>query len=396
MRDQTNNNYLKLLQSALEEIRGLLIGPIEDQVCSSFLRQVGGVIWRDQLLAHVEENESIWRYGNSEEVEISHSQKLPRQLATISGDVTFSPSFVCEVDNTVLFGPAAIAITDDGVILETTEADKKVLDHRIVDTFKQLGGWRIKQLLTQNCPQKSYELLFPLVRHRSVNYYHWIFEYLRKLRALESYRELTGNNPTVLIAQSSPAWVIESLKLAGYDTEDMSQWHGGVATVDRLVIPQHRDSRHVPPSDCRWVRDRMTSNANGESRSRRVYISRSEASHRRVVNKHELTDVLSAFGFEVYTLEHLPFQEQVSLLANAELVVGPHGAGLVNTIFAENTNIVEFLHGSDIRPHYFRLANLLSHSYEFLVCESHGSDMIVDIETVRYQLEHAVQSRSDL
>lgn len=44
MRDQTNNNYLKLLQSALEEIRGLLIGPIEDQVCSSFLRQVGGVI----------------------------------------------------------------------------------------------------------------------------------------------------------------------------------------------------------------------------------------------------------------------------------------------------------------------------------------------------------------
>lgn len=384
-----------LLRSTIEEIRGHFMQSFEDRVRSSFLRRAGGVVGHDELLDRGIKDKSLWRYGGTEQIHISHQRAVPEEFAAVSGEFTISRPAVCTIDNITLVGPAAIGISDDGIIIETTESNERVLDHRIKDTYKRLGFLQTQRHLNGDRCDETYDLVFPLVRHRSVNYYHWVFEYLRKLRALEEYQDKTGNDPTILIGRDQPRWVTDSLKLAGYDTADLTQWHGGVATVDRLVIPEHRAKAAVPSSDCRWLRNRMTANTDSGANSRRIYVSRREADSRLVLNEDELMETLSTLGFEAYVLERMRFEDQVSLFDEAELVVGPHGAGLINTIFSADTDIVEFLHEGDVRPHYFELANLLSHGYDFLICDSRGEDMSVDIPAVRACAERALQSRSD-
>lgn len=384
-----------LLRSAIEELRGRIVERFDGRIRSSFLRRAGGVVWQDELLDCAEQDDSLWQYGSTERICISHRQPIPEELAAVSGESAFSRPFVCAIEDARLLGPAAIGITEDGVMLETVESDKELLDHRIKDTFKQLGFMQTRRLLGKGHPDETYDLVFPLVRHRSVNYYHWVLEYLRKLRALELYQEQTGNDPTVLIARDQPRWVTESLKLAGYDPADLTRWSGGVASVDRLIIPEHRSGGAVSPSDCRWLRDRMTANADGSTNSNRIYVSRREADQRRVVNEEELLEALSSFGFEAYVLEQMSFEDQVSLFNDAELIVGPHGAGLVNMIFSADTTVVELLHGGDVRPHYFRLAKHLSYGYDFLVCDSRGEDMSVDVPAVRQRVKRTLQLRND-
>lgn len=45
-------------------------------------------------------------------------------------------------------------------------------------------------------------------------------------------------------------------------------------------------------------------------------------------------DALSVFGFTFVYMEDLSFCEQVSLMAQAEIIVGPTGAAWTNIIFA--------------------------------------------------------------
>lgn len=48
-----------------------------------------------------------------------------------------------------------------------------------------------------------------------------------------------------------------------------------------------------------------------------VYISRSDADSRRVINEEELLDELKQMGFEPYTLSELDFEEQVRLFLSS-------------------------------------------------------------------------------
>ena len=68
---------------------------------------------------------------------------------------------------------------------------------------------------------------------------------------------------------------------------------------------------------------------------RRLYVSRGHAKRtRRVENESELLAVLEPLGFEVIDPGALSSADQVRAFAEAEYIVGPHGAGLTNLAFA--------------------------------------------------------------
>jgi capsular polysaccharide biosynthesis protein len=76
----------------------------------------------------------------------------------------------------------------------------------------------------------------------------------------------------------------------------------------------------------------------------RIYISRGDANHRRVLNESELYPALSRFGFTVIKLEQLSLPVQINIFRNAKCVVAPHGAGLTNLGFGNRgTHIFEML-----------------------------------------------------
>jgi Glycosyltransferase 61 len=67
---------------------------------------------------------------------------------------------------------------------------------------------------------------------------------------------------------------------------------------------------------------------------RRVYVSRADAEQRRVVNEDRISAALAARGFATVQLSQLSIAQQVGLFREAEVIVAPHGMGLVHLAMA--------------------------------------------------------------
>lgn len=75
---------------------------------------------------------------------------------------------------------------------------------------------------------------------------------------------------------------------------------------------------------------------------KRIYISRSKAKRRQIVNEGELIEELLKCGFKILHLEDYSIIEQIKFFRNAEIVMAPHGAGLTNLIYCkENIKVIE-------------------------------------------------------
>jgi len=108
-------------------------------------------------------------------------------------------------------------------------------------------------------------------------------------------------------------------------------------------------------------------------RNRRIYISRKNSENRRILNEADLVLRLARLGFVRYELEKMNVAKQIELFHDAEMVVAPHGAGLVNLLFAEKAKVLELFSGPLIRPHYYFLSKARGHDYSCLTAKNSSS-----------------------
>jgi hypothetical protein len=102
------------------------------------------------------------------------------------------------------------------------------------------------------------------------------------------------------------------------------------------------------------------------TKTERIYISRKAAGHRRVTNEDAVMKTLKKFGFRIILLEELSFRQQVELFHQADIVVGPHGAGLGTTFFSGEIDILVF-YSIPNPPNYFHtLAKGLGQKHYFI------------------------------
>lgn len=130
--------------------------------------------------------------------------------------------------------------------------------------------------------------------------------------------------------------------------------------------------------------------------SKRLYISRINATLRKLVNELELINELRKYNFEVHTLEGLSITDQIDLFRQAEIVLSVHGAGLTNIIFSpKDTKVIEIFPVDNVQPHYYELANYLEMSY-FSILGGKQSDFInrfeVEIDKVIATVEFAISN----
>lgn len=108
------------------------------------------------------------------------------------------------------------------------------------------------------------------------------------------------------------------------------------------VMVQRR--RYLDPA-CLDVFDRIrslswTSKADIKSR---IYISRSKAPGRQLVNEKDVEAIFEQFGFTIIHPQELQIEDQIKLFANAELIAGSGGSAMHNTIYSSDTSKVLIL-----------------------------------------------------
>lgn len=345
---------------------------------------------RGEFYEHAKQHGTGIEIASGEAIQFDHSPQGDRTEAIFKclGTFEFPRLFVSELPNCTLVGDGCLTITEDGqVILESSDnSDMSIYKRTNIEDIARdyLAYHRRNAAEVETLTEGPY---FRLAGRWSQNYYHWLMDYLPQVRALEQYADKRGEEPTILLAHNPPQWLQDSLEILGYGPNDWIEWNGGVVNVDRLVLSTHtRYSVLQSPRAVEWLVDRIRTerpalfDADGETPSR-IYISRSDADQRRVANESEILNHLEEECFERYVLSDLTFEEQISLFSNAEVIIGPHGAGLVNMIFADSPHVVEIF-GDYTNPCYYCLATGLGYEYTSIVAETQDDEIVVDVDTV--------------
>ena len=211
--------------------------------------------------------------------------------------------------------------------------------------------------------------------------YHWMVNFMPTIAWM--LRDGVDERLPILLKAGGPAFERAALELAGFGSERLA-FVSDTMFVKRL-ISSPVGMRHLRGWDhVRPVFDRMIANAqamrDGRPTPKHIYVSRTDAHRRPLRNEIALQEALAERGFTICVLSQMPLWEQAVLFHDAKLIVGPHGAGLANMVFARpGTHVVELMPIIEgtyrLRFNYMRLSMLRGlHHHAWLEPQAVDSD----------------------
>jgi hypothetical protein len=208
----------------------------------------------------------------------------------------------------------------------------------------------------------------------SENYYHWMFEVLARFELLRQ----SGIEPDgyVLSMNGGLPFQHETLQLLGIPPDKLIDCRDFThIQADRLVVPSMGGhTGHAPQFACEYLRANLLAHCPAEPLEgyECIYISRSGAERRRVLNEADVVRYLEHFGFRSVRPELLTVREQMRLFSSAGFIVAPHGAALTNLIFCRpGTKVVELFPSSYVYPSYWVPSHHVGLDYYYLIGPSY-------------------------
>ncbi|HXS48073.1 MAG TPA: glycosyltransferase family 61 protein [Solirubrobacterales bacterium] len=243
-----------------------------------------------------------------------------------------------------------------------------------------------------------------LVSGQRGGYWHWWVDVISRVWLLEEYGRELASLPLAFAPRRRgyQADSVERLELGerchdlrpGISRFPAVTFASGVAPAASR-FPSSRLAEYA-----RWLQVRI---AGDEKRSmtgsgRRLFVSRGDVSSRRLANEEELQAVLEQHGFERVECARLPLASQITIFAEASLVIGPHGGGLTNLLFSpEGTGVLELFAAPAGQPvsNYRALSSHLGQPYARLLAapievagrSPHDLDMRIDPHLLGRALE---------
>ena len=230
----------------------------------------------------------------------------------------------------------------------------------------------------------------------STGYFHWLADVLPRLFTVrERLKDLVLLLPQTYKDLPFVQASLRPFAIGGIEYIRSNE----VLSCRRLLMPtQTAPSGHYNEELIRDVRDLLVGFFAGEPRDiwgDRVYISRSQAPKRRIVNEEEVVETLRPYDFRIIRAEDHSFEEQVKIVSRARYLVSNHGAGLTNMLFMNaGANVLELRGAGDtINNCYFTLAAAIHLNYFYQSCDRanredlHSADLRVNCSALRTNLE---------
>jgi len=201
------------------------------------------------------------------------------------------------------------------------------------------------------------------------NFSHWVFDVMPKVHLLVE-NNLLNSIDYFVVGHSSKKYQLNTLCSLGIPKNKIIQLNRhSFFQADKLLIPRlgGYNRQTYAPWMLRFL-EQTFSQKKKAIPTRKLFISRSDAAFRRLIGEDELITLLERDGFELITLDGLPLQDTVDLFAQAKVVVGPFGSGLMNIAFCqEKTAVVEIVTPAFYNCYHWYMSGVrkLSHAVYF-------------------------------
>ena len=312
---------------------------------------------------------------------------LPYWVDLFEKGIRFPALFYISFKNCTLIGRGIVVTKDHKLVLESTIFQREYLN-------KLLKNSLVIQSLFRK-PVKQLDRVIPLVNRLSNNYYHWTAECLSQLALMLQQRGTIIESYNLVIAKDAPAFVRESLmalfcwapeQVIVHDNNEVSLVKDCILIGNSFTRTAQTERVNIyKPSLYRLVREYSLLNIPGDSSTPAHFIiSRKAATQRRLIGEEQIRHAFPDKDFALVYIEELSFVQQVQLFRNAEIIIAPHGAGLVNLVYANSSPVViEIFPGNrKIRDAslFYQVARAYELDYHLLVTRklNEAQDMLVD------------------
>ncbi len=315
-----------------------------------------------------------------------------------AGPVARYPQMICAAENCFLMGPFGFVILPQGQLIRQSAVniDGASLEFSLGHFKGQLPGTHIPWAAAN-------ATIFAANSYSTNNYFHFLADALgqmhwrARLPAAQGAKVIVSGFPPH--AEATMPFVGAAMGVLGLPARALQPYDGTLLFCRKLIFPR-RDTGMSPWKaaflrQCFGVEGRTRSASVGK---KRLYVARGAAPRRRVLNEAAVQSLLAGHGFVSVNPGGLSLTDQVSLFADAEIVVGPHGAGLTNAVFMPPGGaVVELTHHERVVWTYHEVAGAAGHAYAAVIADSQGdseeplfADFSVDLNALDAAVRAAI------
>lgn len=261
---------------------------------------------------------------------------------------------------------------------------------------------RIPKLGKADNLKGSFSVLPFSISARYDNFFHFMTEYLSLVPALDEKRKETDYSRIIITTPKPETGSFHHGLLSSWFEEDYDNliFEPGIFRADSIIFPIDRCDYYSKISDAESIQSKMPADewrgmagvlSTGLQRiynhlsSRASYrddtpsiliISRARAGRRQLVNEDALAESLSDLGARQIILENYSVSQQIELVSNAKVLIGCHGAGMINAGFMREGSLAIELTSRQYLPRaddFAGQAALRDISYHVFLCDENGS-----------------------
>ncbi len=288
------------------------------------------------------------------------------------------PSIYCaKLSNAILYGGSNLIYNSDGAICHDlldvdTDYTPEEMHGRVYINVKK----RIIRRIHFDKNSQLVDVAASFLDGCSTNYAHWITEVLPRIAAFCTLKHFS--HIPIMIDAGLHENILESLSMiVGSARKIITVPPGNSVCVRELFVtsvtgyvpfkPRKTDKgigSHgmFSATALNLVRESIFTQIDLSSNKKlpkKIYLSRG-GRYRALSNEDAVEKCLTTLGFVCLKPETLSFIQQVSLLKNAEIVIGPTGASMANLLFSELSQSVFILIAKNPEMHYFYWTHMTS------------------------------------
>lgn len=205
----------------------------------------------------------------------------------------------------------------------------------------------------------------------NTNYYHFWVDVIADIWYIKNNVSASKIPDYYLVPFAGLDWQWDILETCGVSESQVIPYDRyDVLSFEELVIPiRDKGVANLPTWLSRAIHEMSGWSPKADKNERLIFVSRADASRRRVVNEDVIRERLINEGFEIHTLAGLSLREQQNLFSTASIICAPHGAALTNLVWCRpGAVVIDLLSENHLPPCFKELAEQNGVLYYPYIC----------------------------